>query len=837
MIKNDYRNLECYTYNLSNHTYQYLNTSSTSNMVHIPSNSNPNSNSPGTQALTPEFIPIYMNQISHIASGLHHHCAYSAVHATHFNKNQFLRCWGDNTYHQLDVSEHLIHYLDATNSLYPGTYTWSAENNLMVHKVIDEVSSGPYNVCVTVAHMMVICWGREDYNVNQVPDEIKYDKEKLEKYDGKSENNQQSKFDFRLSISLKNACAIRANNYTAEKQIYCWGHDNKSEDSILNIPADIMSHSYDIAVGLDHVCTLYSIHGLNDFYLNQQSRASAKTSSEPQPASPKPVNFGVRCWGSNLLGQLKVPLEFHAWTDSVVSSEYYSCALNVNYYLGCWGVWTDQAGKFNLPKAVANYTRLVSTGGRHTCMHMGGSVRCIGNNEFGQSDLPVFMENSAYIIETGWDYTCMANFVNPYLKNKYRNIDYDRLEINDNQDENLFKNNELENEESNDYIKYEKLPKKIKNNPSIDTAPNQYHYFSCFGFNYRGQTDFPPSINNFTSSILQVSLGLAHSCTLSKNNVHKSVLACWGGLNEFEQLEVPPQVAHNVALVSVADEHTCAVRNSHSHQWYSSSSNDHSLYYGHDTSNPDSDSYTSSDTSVHSGSAGSGTGSGSEPSAEYEVYCWGSNEIGQTDVPNPIKRNKDVKVLTSGAAHTCTLSQVNYLEPSNQLLLMSQDLRSYRDGINSNENWSADDRLSEIAPLKLNLKFLRDYASSITCWGSNSQGQTSIPSHLIADNVIAGTEHTCILTKGALNCYGGKYRQLSVIYKNIYGEIGINNVLMNHMTLNLPHSPVSNKINLVSMGYEHDCVVYSTGKPYCWGENEYGQSNLEGLLNNQLNVN
>jgi len=45
------------------------------------------------------------------------------------------------------------------------------------------------------------------------------------------------------------------------------------------------------------------------------------------------------------------------------------------------------------------------------------------------------------------------------------------------------------------------------------------------------------------------------------------------------------------------------------------------------------------------------------------IRCWGINSLGQTEVPNSIK-HEDAKVLTSGAAHTCTIIQFNAIDGS-----------------------------------------------------------------------------------------------------------------------------------------------------------------------------
>ena len=56
-----------------------------------------------------------------------------------------------------------------------------------------------------------------------------------------------------------------------------------------------------------------------------------------------------------------------------------------------------------IPNDVLKYTMLISADGLHSCMHTCGSVKCKGNNEFGQLDVGLFNTNNAYLVEAGWD--------------------------------------------------------------------------------------------------------------------------------------------------------------------------------------------------------------------------------------------------------------------------------------------------------------------------------------------------------------------------------------------------------------------------------------------------
>lgn len=125
----------------------------------------------------------------------------------------------------------------------------------------------------------------------------------------------------------------------------CWGKgadDNKNatrfdfrhEYGVNNFHEDIKHISHDVAVGHDHACALYSIEHYNS---NSYPHIAYNHNVNPNPAQFTHINLGIKCWGANHYGQLKVPYEFHSWTNKVVSLQYYSCAINANVYMACWG--------------------------------------------------------------------------------------------------------------------------------------------------------------------------------------------------------------------------------------------------------------------------------------------------------------------------------------------------------------------------------------------------------------------------------------------------------------------------------------------------------------------
>jgi alpha-tubulin suppressor-like RCC1 family protein len=145
----------------------------------------------------------------------------------------------------------------------------------------------------------------------------------------------------------------------------------------------------------------------------------------------------MRCWGSNVYGQLgdpstppsgsSAPVAVSGVTTvaAVTAGAYHTCALLVDGTLRCWGQNDlGQLGDGTLtssstPVTVHGITGAagVRGGGGHTCaLLVDGTVQCWGNNYQGQlgdgttapSSTPVAVAGitGAVAIAAGWQHTC-----------------------------------------------------------------------------------------------------------------------------------------------------------------------------------------------------------------------------------------------------------------------------------------------------------------------------------------------------------------------------------------------------------------------------------------------
>lgn len=224
---------------------------------------------------------------------------------------------------------------------------------------------------------------------------------------------------------------------------------------------------------------------------------------------------------------------------------------------------------------------------------------------------------------------------------------------------------------------------------------------------------------------------------------------------------------------------------------------------------------------------------------DNSVYCWGSNNYGQsgqsntsTDLLTPVKiPNLIAKQITVGAEHSCIISS-----PTSEVFCWGLN----SDGQIGNEQNDIDSK----TPFKIpgliaqtissgyfhNCALLLD--QSIQCWGANSNGQlgkgtssyfsgtpTAISSTLKFKNLSAGFAHTCAISSAdELYCWGyNKYGQL--------GSGSTNNANTPQRVLGL------SKVLAVSAGFGHTCAILADNSISCWGHNQFGQLGIDQNAN------
>jgi hypothetical protein len=199
---------------------------------------------------------------------------------------------------------------------------------------------------------------------------------------------------------------------------------------------------------------------------------------------------GVVCWGSNLDGQILVPVLVNP--VSVNSGSYNTCALDDTGVV-CWG--SDYDGQTLVP--TLNNPTLIEASERHTCALDDSGVVCWGTNNIGQTDVPALSNPVA--ISTSGGHTCAldAGGVTCWGGG------------------------------TSDTVIYPEQGQSIVpalNNPVVVSAGYGHSCalddsgLTCWGSNEEGQTTIPD-----LSGPVSVSAGGYHTCALDNGGV-----ICWG---------------------------------------------------------------------------------------------------------------------------------------------------------------------------------------------------------------------------------------------------------------------------------------------------------------------
>ena len=108
----------------------------------------------------------------------------------------------------------------------------------------------------------------------------------------------------------------------------------------------------------------------------------------------------------------------------------------------------------------------------------------------------------------------------------------------------------------------------------------------------------------------------------------------------------------------------------------------------------------------------------------------------------------------------------------------------------------------------------------VQCWGNNDYGQlgngtqkgSNIPVDVIGigggTTIVAGGNHTCVLTDGDVWCWG----------QNSQGQLGDGS----RTDRNIPVKVLSNVLDITA-GLDYTCAIMNYGQVMCWGNNDQGQ--------------
>ncbi|MCA8837601.1 MAG: putative Ig domain-containing protein [Proteobacteria bacterium] len=344
--------------------------------------------------------------------------------------------------------------------------------------------------------------------------------------------------------------------------------------------------------------------------------------------------------------------------------------------------------------------------------------------------------------------------------------------------------------------------------------------------------------------VVQVSLGDAHTCTISANGG----LNCWGGgrdgqlgLGDRRSRNIPFRVGRgdDWSALSTGNNHTCAIKTSGElYCWGQNSQQQLGLSDGNGSSRfvPN---QVSTDTDWSALGAGNNHTCAIKTSGE--LYCWGDNTFGQLGLMNELSSrliqigtDTDWSAISAGNNHTCAIKTSGELycwgdNTFGQLGLgaSSNTPSRFPTQIGTDTDWSAISAgSSHTCAIKT--------SSELYCWGRNNSAElglglrgntTTSPTQVGTDTnwfaIGAGSSHTCaIKISGELYCWG----------ENFSSQLGLGTNNINNPPIPSP-TQVGTDTNwsAISTGASHTCAVKNSGGLYCWGDGSFGQLGLGDL--------
>jgi len=214
-------------------------------------------------------------------------------------------------------------------------------------------------------------------------------------------------------------------------------------------------------------------------------------------------------------------------------------------------------------------------------------------------------------------------------------------------------------------------------------------------------------------------------------------------------------------------------------------------------------------------------------SSEGVASCWGANDDGQlgdgtrNDRASPVRVRTELRfsTLTAGSAHTCGLAGAGVP------LCWGQNLSGQLGDGTRNDQTQPRTVGGGLSFRSLTAGWSHTCGLTANgnafCWGLNSQGQLGDGSRLdrlvptlargAVDNLVAGSAHTCGISQGQVLCWG----------ENSSGQLGDGSMEASPQPVEV--QGIQGTPRALAAGAVHTCVLTTTGRAYCWGQNLQGQ--------------
>jgi len=578
---------------------------------------------------------------------------------------------------------------------------------------------------------------------------------------------------------------------------------------------------------------------------------------------------GVKCWGDNSSGQLgngtttpsATPTDVSGLivgVASITSGGSHTCALMAGGGVKCWGsnvngqLGNGTTSRSTVPVDVSGLTSgaaSISAGTSHTCaLTTGGGVKCWGANGQGRLGDGTMTDRTTAVealgltggvaaISAGVSHTCALTVTGGVTC--------------------WGSNGNAQLGDGTTTLRTSPTPVSSLASGVASVSAGAYHTCAitvaggvkCWGYNGQGRlgdgttTQRPLAVDvlGLTSGVTAVSAGGGHTCGLTAAGAVK----CWGNngsgqvgdgtaisrTTAVDVLDLPGAVA----FITGGDGHTCALTKEGGVKCWG-----HNLYgqLGDGTS-------ASRTKAVGvSGLAGGLPAGLSRMATGYDhtcaltsgggVKCWGYNYQGQlgdgtttsrataVDVPG---LNSGVASISAGSFHTCALTTGGGVKCWGYNFFGQLGLGAVTQSNTVVDVPGLSSGVASISAGGYHTCALM-VGGGVKCWGQGLYGQlgdgagaqsaTPVDVSGLASGVAsisAGGIHTCAVTlAGAVKCWG----------YNAWGEIGDGTSGTDRFTP-VAVSGMGSGVAGVAAGSYHTCAVTVSGGVKCWGANFYGQ--------------
>ena len=327
-----------------------------------------------------------------------------------------------------------------------------------------------------------------------------------------------------------------------------------------------------------------------------------------------------------------------------------------------------------------------------------------------------------------------------------------------------------------------------------------------------------------------LSLSEFHTCGIDNGELY-----CWGadfygqvgnGSGSTSNIEAPQKIgsSNSWSDITVGEAFSCGIDAGELYCWGSDSSGEVGNGSG-STSNIESPQKIGSSNTWSSVGAGNSHACGIN---NGELYCWGSDSIGQigngsvstakVEAPQRIGNSNKWSAVAGGELHTCGIN-------NNELYCWGYNEHG-QVGNGSLIDFEIPQKISNSSSWILieagGYQSCAIKNNDLYCWGKNNNGQLAnsnykaieIPLRIGTSNnweVISSSQyHNCATNGGKAFCWGSGYSES-------LGNGSISNIRSIPQLINN-----SNKWSAVSAGYNHSCGINS-GALYCWGDDVFGQ--------------